>query len=408
MTNRLLTCVFVAGAALLATASAGAARLLPPGAADVVPSSLLALPAPAGDFERAPVRFAWALDPKGELAATAPHVAESREYWFLVEGVELKRGIDVQTTAPGAVVRLSPADGAAIDPAAVRLAKAGTPIAAPLAFDQRHDAAAMRAAGLDVPDGSAVVRIAGHLGAGTFRLAAPAGGRTLVHVYEPASPYVLLAQATRTDVLAGDRLEVTARLQHGVAKLAGGTLSGELVAPSGQRWPLAFRDGTAAIAVPVDVDAGAGLWEVVTYAGTVDRGVAVQREARTAVQVSRPTARLTGEATFDAGKRSLQLPLQVASPGRYEVRGTLYATAADGVVRPVAQAHSAAWFAAGRRELRLDFAAAALPAGYGAPFELRDLELHDQTRMGRLESRALALRGGTPPRVTSRERIARR
>lgn len=402
--SRVLLC-----AALLAAAPAGAARLLPPGADDVVPSTLLALPAPAGEFERAPVRFAWKLDPHAELAATAPHVAESREYWRLVDADELKRGIELQTTAPGAVVRLSPADGRTIDPAAVRLEKSGRPIAAPLAFEQRHDAATMRAAGLDVPDGSAVVRIAPVHGAGTFRLAAPAAGRTLVHVFEPDSPYVLRAQAGRTDVLAGDRLDVTALLQRGAAKLAGGDLSGDLVSPSGRRWPLAFRDGHASIAVPVDADAGPGLWEIALYAGRVDGSVAVQREARTAVQVSRPTARLTGDATFDANARSLRLPLEVAAPGRYEVRGTLYATGPDGVSRPVVQAHSAAWFGAGQRELRVEFGAVTLPTGYGAPYEVRGLELHDQARLGRLETRALALRTTTPARPAPvRERLAER
>src|SRR5688572_26940566 len=128
MTIRLPTRSVLACALLLAAAPAGAARLLPPGAGDVTPTRLLALPAPAGEFERAPVRFAWALDPRTELAPSAPHVAESREYWLLVDAAELARGIDLQTTAPGAVVRLSPADGRAIDPGAVRLAKSGRAI----------------------------------------------------------------------------------------------------------------------------------------------------------------------------------------------------------------------------------------------------------------------------------------
>jgi hypothetical protein len=42
--------------------------------------------------------------------------------------------------------------------------------------------------------------------------------------------------------------------------------------------------------------------------------------------------------------------------------------------------------------LVLDFEQAHLPAGYGAPFEVRQLELHDQTRMMPLEVRARALR----------------
>jgi hypothetical protein len=391
--------------------AANAATLLPPAAADQQPTRLMTLPAPTTPIERKPVSFAWALDPAAALETVAPHVAESREYWFVAEAGELARGIDVQTTAPGVVIRLSPAEGgAAIDPAAVRLSKAGRVVADPLAFAQRHDAATMRAAGMDVPDGSAVVRIAAGQGAGTFRLqVAQASGRTLVHVFEPDSPYVLRAQAERSSVLAGDVLEVAAVLQRGRAKLGGGATEGELVAPSGARFPLTFTDGVARFAVPVDADPGEGLWEVQMYAATVDGGVGVQREARTAVQVTRPTARLGGAYTFDAAAVAVRMPLQVASPGRYELRGTLYATGPDGVARPVAQAHSANWFGAGHRELTLGFGRANVPAGYGAPFEVRDLELNDQSRMGRLETRAVALREAGPRRPAPvRNRIAER
>jgi len=86
------------------------------------------------------------------------------------------------------------------------------------------------------------------------------------------------------------------------------------------------------------------------------------------------------------------LPVQVAAPGRYEVRGVLYATNASGETRPVAQAHSANWLETGERRLDLAFGPGNVPMGYGAPFELRFLELKDQTRLGTLETRELALR----------------
>ncbi len=95
----------------------------------------------------------------------------------------------------------------------------------------------------------------------------------------------------------------------------------------------------------------------------------------------------------DSSSRQVSLPLQVAAAGRYEARGTLYATAANGQLQPVAQAHAAAWFdGPGRGALVLPFDQAALPAGFGAPYELRDLQLQDQSRMAPIESRALALR----------------
>ena len=47
---------------------------------------------------------------------------------------------------------------------------------------------------------------------------------------------------------------------------------------------------------------------------------------------------------------------------------------------------------AGVGELRLPFASVALPSGYAAPFEVRDLQLQDQSRMAPIESRAVAVR----------------
>lgn len=378
----------------LACAPAFAASLLPPAGGDLSPSRLQAAPAPAFPVERQPVALAWAVDPSAELVAAAPHEAESREYWMLVDGAALKRGQGIDTTAPGALIRISPErDAAPVSGASLRVAKGGRVLAD--GFRSKADAGQLQAAGMDVPAGSVIVKLEAAHGAGRFDLQlAGAEGRYLVHVFEPQSPYVLKAQAASGRVLAGDTLEVAAQLRRGQAKLGGGTVEGELVSPAGTRYPLAFVDGKARLVAPAEAGALPGLWEVHVFAGAVADGQPVQREARTAVEVVLPTARLAGGYAFDARARRVDLPLQVAAPGRYEVRGTLYATSPSGELRPVAQAHSAAWLEAGQRSLSLPFASAPLPAGYGAPFELRHLELKDQARMGTLETRGLALREG--------------
>jgi hypothetical protein len=381
-----------------AVPSAHAGRLRAPAANDLAPSHLIALPAPAGEFERRPVSFAWPLDPQAALETPPPYLAESREWFVLADAAELRRGVAIETTAPGAVIRVSPVVGtAAVDPARVRLLKDGHPLAAPESFRRRADAAALKAAGMDVPDGSAVLQVAAAHGAGRFALQLPgATGRHLLHVYEPDSDLVLRAQAARTTVLAGDVLEVAAELRRGPQALAGGVLQGDLVAPDGRRFPLALRDGRARIVAPA-AD-GPGLWEIRLYGGRDLDGRAVQREARTVVAIARPTARLAGGYAFDAGALRFELPVQVAAPGRYEARGTLYATAADGIARPVAQAHAAAWLVPGTGRLALAFAGH-VPAGFGAPYELRQLELVDQARMATLETRAFAAREGGAPAV---------
>jgi hypothetical protein len=397
MNKNLLSCLMT----LALAGTAQAASLLPPGDGDASPSRLVAAPLPAGEFERQPVSFAWALDPMAELSRPAPHLAESREYWIQADAAELQRGLSIDTTAPGAVIRLSPVDGrATVDPSLLRVSKAGRNIAQPQSFQRTANAAQLRAAGMDVPDGSAIVQLAKEHGQGRFQLQLPkARNRYLVHVYEPDSPYVLKAQAARGQLLAGDTLEVAAVMQRGERALPGGELQGQLVSPSGRSYPLTFGGGKARLTVPLEAGSEPGLWEVQLFAGQVQGGASVQRDARTAIEIARPTARLAGGVGFDAAALRFALPVQVAAEGRYEVRGTLYATGRDGVSRPVSQAQAANWLRPGQRSLALAFDRGHVPTGYGAPFELRFLELKDQTRMGTLETRELAVRerGGSAP-----------
>lgn len=382
--------------------SAQAGTLLPAGAADQSPTRLQSAPLPAGEFERQPVSFAWALDPQAGLETPAPFVAESREFWAMAEASELQAGLAIDTTAAGAVIRISPAEGGrAVDPERVRMLKNGRLIAEPQTFQRKTNAAQLKAAGMDVPDGSAVVQLAKEQGQGRFQIQlADAKGRYLVHVYEPESPFVFKAQADRRSVLAGDTLEVAAAMQRGETKLAmaSNQVAGVLVSPSGRSYDLAFTGGKARLQVPADAGSEPGLWEVQLSAGTFANGASVQRDASTAVEVTRPTAKLAGGYGFNAAAVRFDLPVQVAAAGRYELRGTLYATGPDGVSRPVSQAHMANWLEPGKRQLALSFGRVNVPMGYGAPYELRFLELKDQTRMGTLDTRELALREGSAPR----------
>jgi len=388
-TSHILICL-----SLLFAAGTQAGELLPPGATDVRPAQLVQAPLPDRPLERAPLHFAWALDPAAELALPAAHRAESREYWTVAEAAQLRKGLDIDTTAPGAVIRISPEAGARPVPArGLRVGKGGRWLAEAESVQRRARASELQAVGMAVPEGSMVLQLAESQGRGRFQLQVPdARGRYLVHVFEPASPYVLSAQSRQPRVLAGEELEVAVVLRRNRQALRAARLEGELVSPDGRRFPLDLRAGLARVSVPMLEDTAPGLWEVHVFAGTVDGGQVVQREVRTAVEVARPTARLAGRYAFDARALRLELPVQVAAAGRYELRGTLYATGPDGLSRPVAQAHAAQWLEPGTRRLALPFGAQLLPPGHGAPFEVRHLELKDQSRMGTLETRALALR----------------
>ena len=357
------------------------------------------LPAEAG--EQAPVSFAWALDPGQALTAPAPFVAISRSYWEMVDASTLQQGVNLPLTAPDAVVQVSPVQGArALSPAQWQLRDpAGVPT-----VDKVVDSQQLRAAGMTVGEGTAMVRTGARASAGTYRLqSAQAQGRYVVQVLEPNSPVTLRLQADQQQVLAGGSVALTAQLvDDGGLQLAGAARStarrlpagGEalLVAPDGRSWPVPLKAGkdglSAQVAIPRDIGNAPGLWELQAFISANG----VQRDAKVAFAVAQPTARFSGQVQADAARRALTLPLQIGAPGRYEARGTLYATGADGQLRPVAQAHSAAWFAgSGAGELVLPFDSVSLPAGYGAPFQVRALELRDQSRMAPIESRAVAV-----------------
>ena len=374
----------------VASIAHAAQPLLPAGASDQVPQRLAVLPAPGGAIERKPVAFSWALDPNEALSDPAPFLAESREYWMTVEAAELQRGVPLHMTAPGGLIRVSPAKGSAGLRANDFSVNAGS---RKIGIAQAADAETLRKAGMDASAGTQVIRLGDGSGAGRHLLrAANARGRYVVHVFEPASDRVLFARADRNHALAGSPMRVSigatdAGRNIGVASQA------LLVGPDGSSQPVAVRDALgggqeAIFTVPATASQAKGLWELQVFGDVGD----VPRDARTAFAVGQPTARFGGIFGVDAANLRVSLPVEAASPGRYEARGTLYATAKDGSLRPVSQAHAAAWMEAGDGMLVLQFGRAHVPAGYGAPFEVRQLELNDQGRIAPIESHARGAR----------------
>jgi Domain of unknown function (DUF4785) len=370
----------------LASFSAAAAQPLPAAnAGDLTPRKLVVLPAPNTQIERAPVSFAWKLDPSAGLTMPQLHVAQSREYWQTVEAVELERGLRLKTTAPGALIRISPTrDAIALRSDKVQVedrTKRAVRLSSLLSDQQ------LKAAGMPVAEGSVLAKLGDDAAAGEYTLRATnAQGRYVVNVYEPASTDVLRAGADRDRALVGDSVRLDVAFER-AGRAAKAEAEGLLVAPNGQTWPLKLVPGgrglVADVTLPASTNQTPGLWELQVFASAEG----VQRDARTALMVAQPTARFDRSFSFDAQRMRMALPIVTASAGRYEARGTLFATAPDGVLRPVSQAHSAAWFERGKGMLALQFDRTHLPQGYGAPFEVRKLELHDQSRMAPLESR---------------------
>ncbi|WP_250901857.1 MULTISPECIES: DUF4785 domain-containing protein [unclassified Dyella] len=415
MRIRPLMLALLAGALPL-SAFAATQNLLPAQAGDLVPtlvharmaspaaavSSRLAPAAPQVHEERQPIQVSWALNATESLQATPQAVRrESREYWREVSDTELQRGVDLSTTAPGAIIRVSPGQGGTrLQPADLRLQVGGKRFDGNAATRHVADTAQLQAAGMEATDASMALQLRTELGAGRTTLQAPkAHGRYVVYVYEPQSPLVVEAQANRPELLLGGNLQVALNLRDGTQQRALGAATGVLRSPDGETTPLSFQrqaDGSfVATASPAKQAAIPGLWEVQsTVTGTDANGREVRRNVNTAIAVAVPDARFIGNAEpqrASDGGVDIALGVDVRSGSRYAVSGVLYARGANGQQVPVAYAQSAAWLEAGSGELRLHFDPASLH-GVAPPYELRDLRLQDQPAMGLVERRASALR----------------
>ncbi|MEM1182114.1 MAG: DUF4785 domain-containing protein [Acidobacteriota bacterium] len=401
-------------AALLLVGLAGSAlaqeQLQALGASDFAAAELVRLPAEKGlmpGVSRDAVDFSYALDSSyahnGELslgAAPSAFEAQSREYFVDVDAAALAEGVTIYTTAPGALVRIHPrSDNKAsttVDPAGLTVSLGGVTYGASEGFDRLVSVEQLKATGVPFAEGTAAFRLSPAVGPGAITLSAPAfksQGVYTVHVFDQASSIALKLGAERGDYLHGDSLRVEASF--GGASVALGEVEGFVTSPGGRAWPLALtvdRDRVrGTLALDAAVSPGQGLWEVHLAVRGASGGLDVVRSVRTAFAAHLPTAKLSGEVERLRGAGlALSFGVDVGTPGRYEVRGVLYGTDAAGDLAPMALGHAADWLdASGDLVLRFP-----VTKGFRAPFEVRDLRLLDQGRMGVLHRQAVALRIG--------------
>lgn len=385
--------------------------VLPPGPADLLPTRLIA-PEPSAeptDAPREPVTFSWALDANAPLAPPTAFIAESKEFWLRVSGAELSRGVRLPTTAAGALVRLSPAPGSrSITPALGELelrASSGRAFAAGQGIRALASAEALAAIGAEFAPGTVAFPLREEVGAGAVTLAwagADAESTYVLQVVDRAGGAALRLASDRPFYLDGDRLILEATLAMPGRRLALDHATGFVLSPAGRAWPLSFTrqprgSWRAELALDAREEAAPGLWQIELQAGGRQGELEVLRNARTAFSCALPTARFSNEIELSKapspGALQLSLGVVTAAAGRYEARAVIFGTdPASGALKPLAAAHSAAWLEGGRGALELRVEPAILAASrLTAPYEVRELELRDQGRMGILERRERAL-----------------
>ncbi len=392
-------------------------KFLPAKAGDQIPGELRpAVTAPWQNDSRDPVSVSYALDMDTPLALDRqPEPIESKEYWRKISGAELNRGVDLPTTAPGALLRISglgnSASASGASKSVLQVDGEELTLRSPTGREQSLVASAQRLyqaskdqpANLPFARGSVAAKLDADLGVGMFTLISSKGvaadAEFLLQVFEPDSPYRLQAKHASHNVLAGDSLNAEGLLLNEAKALPTEEVKAVLLAPDGRRQPLALVRASGnrwQVAQTLDTPTAdvPGLWEIEWTVKASDNGMTIERQVRSAFAFGAPSARLGRQMQLSKSARhvTLQLPVTVASDGRYEVRAVVSGKDSSGVIRPVLFASSAAWLEPGERTLNLILDKAELAeAGVSGTLTVQDLQLIDQSRLTVLQRQAHAL-----------------
>lgn len=350
-----------------------------------------------------PVHMSWAVQAqtvKAEATVTnlkkaQPYQAESRAFWTTVSGADFDGGITLPVSKSGALVRISPKGKApmfqvedlVLVSAAGQTYGNGYGIRYLVTPDQRHTAQKSH----PFPENTAVFQMQDDLGVGEILMFADnmdynAASSYHVEVLERDSDVVLHAQTGRGAYLVGQTLTINANVVDSQGALALESMTGTLISPSGARFPLSFLNGQAQAPLGSMDNAPVGaLWEVeVTAFARNNKKAMVRRDVRTAFALGESTARFGGSADINRSREafSAKLAVEAGVAGRFEVRGLLYGTAANGELQPIAVGHSADWLSAGEGSINLQFDTSLVKdSGLSAPYVVRDLQLIHQNRM---------------------------
>ena len=338
------------------------------------------------------VQYHYALDPQQKIADNIPaYVEQSRQFWLDTDANGLAAGIDLPLSGTTAFVRISPLTDAVdtrLNPQQLQLqASSGE-----ARIETFVDAQQLNQAGASFSDHTIAFKV--HTSAaGELKLSIPelrGDHPYVVNVLEPQSPLSLKLTMDQRSYASNSTARIVANMVNnkqnlpsqlqGYVRSADGSVYAQLRFQQG-------KDGSYAAEVPLrqGQSLAHGLWEVHAVAESRHNGVRVLRDAQSSFAVHMNTARFSG--ALNSNKNSLDIGVEVAQAGRYEVRGVLMGTDRQGQLQPLAMLMSARWLNAGNGNISFDLEPVANKnAAFTAPFVIRQIQLTNQSLLAPVQS----------------------
>lgn len=352
--------------------------------------------APVNPYQSEAINFSFAIDSNKQLQQTQRVETQSNEYYFVVNGNQLNKGIDVHTTAPGALIKISrQGKSNALDTNALRVVSKSAPgknVVKNLVNEQELEAAG-------VFGKSTAVQLSKDAQPGVFKLnygkVLSAKGQYLIHVKEKHAAQKLVLSGAKQHFVNGEDFAFNAAMISNEQTLAFDKVSAYVLSPSGKRHSVKvdrLDSGIAKIAQFALADEAVeaprnGLYELYINADAKADGKIIRRTGKMAFALSPKTAQLGKLRTLgiNAKNPTANFAIEVNQAGRFEVRATLYGHDAQGKLTPVMETHSADNLSEGKQVITMQFDQKMLAAsGLKAPFVVQNVRLFDQTRLSRL------------------------
>ncbi|WP_299492438.1 DUF4785 domain-containing protein [uncultured Shewanella sp.] len=385
-----------------------------PKTGDIYSQSLNTAEHPAINTHRQYISYVSKATNKERPAPAITQTSQSDQYWKVVTGSQLNKGISFSVSQTNSIIRIAPRHDTlkslnisdTISPhdiiitpknqAAIKQALTQRPIAL---IQSKVDADALATAGLN--DNSSALTLSNDAKPGEYQLQVtkqlPSEGRYLINVKEKGSPFQLTLSAPIAINQKTKTIDFNLTLSQSNKQLT----------------PKVFLQNNQGLQTPLNISLhqdhwqahlpdnlalshhNRGLSEILVNLETQVDGLPVIRSVKTAFKAYVNSAKITNEITIVRKNKqlhSLLLNLDVANEGRYEVSAVLLGTNKQGKTEAIFTTQAASWLTPDSSQLKLMLDNALVQSsGLTAPFTLSELELKDQSQMARLSYQAQAL-----------------
>ncbi len=359
------------------------------------------------------VRFSRLLnDSANSFQVNTPQTISSRSYSVKISANDFNKGVEIYTSAPGAIVRITPFVQKnaiqqktifAIEPENLMVSgDKGSLAVTDNGMELMSKSSAMSQASNQMFKMSSAFKIAKDLGAGKFVLKSNkqfnANNPFIVQVFDKNSHDILTASSNKYAYNLQDNLSVKAALK---SSQRIDKLKAQLVSPAGNSYPVTFvksQKGEFRLNKQLNLSENrkpGELWEVQLRVDAMSNQKRVIRDIRIPMDIHRQSALITGKINQLSmpGRTLIEVPVNVEASGRYVIQGIIYGTDASGNKVPALDVQTAKWLNAGNENIALSVAKnKLLSSGLSAPFQLQQLTLKDQSRMSNLERQSLKLK----------------